>query len=389
MNPPMLRQSERGSFNRCKQRWWWDWREGLVPRSADLGPLWFGTGIHVALAAWYCGPGIKRGPEPGETWERYVADSVAYVKDMRPIGDDERVAKYVDAAALGVIMLEGYRARYGRDEHMHVIAPELTGSTEIPWPKGQNLYDVEEGDVMSVLAWTTDLVYRDLRNDWLAVEEHKTAKQISTRHLALDNQGGTYWAMATRSLRAKGLIKPKEVLRGIEYNFLRKSVPDDRPRDAEGYYVNKPVKADYVRALESHLSEARWGSEAEKEAEFARLKKLPLAGMEELAIANGLEVLGERSKIQPSALFERHMVHRTSVEQRTQLQRIQDEAFSMWPYRDGTMPLTKNPTKDCGWDCSFYQMCELQERGGNWENFKALTYRSQDPYADHRKSAEE
>ncbi len=56
--------------------------------------------------------------------------------------------------------------------------------------------------------------------------------------------------------------------------------------------------------------------------------------------------------------------------------------------RDGLLPLTKNPTRDCSWDCSHFSMCELQERGGEWKEFKARAYSVKDPYADHRKSAE-
>jgi len=382
MSVPMLRQSERGSFQRCKQRWWWDWREGLVPRHSDLGPLWFGTGIHLALAKWYTGPGTKRGVEPAETWAEYARDSLAVVKTMIHVDDEARMARYEDAASLGAKMLEGYRTLYGRDDHWSVIAPELSGSTEIPWPKGQELYDVKPSDVMAILGWTSDLVARDLIDEWLLVVEHKSAKAISTRHLALDNQGGTYWALTTRSLRERKLIGPKETLRGIEYNFLRKALPDDRPRDAEGYYVNKPVKADYIRAVGEALVAA--GREVVKP-----LEKWNLPQLQDEAERFQLVVLGERSKVQGSDLFERHMIHRTGVEQATQLKRLQAEAFEMQLYRDGSLPMTKNPTKDCGWDCSFYAMCELQERGGNWGDFRDLTYRAEDPYAAHRKAVGE
>jgi hypothetical protein len=34
-------------------------------------------------------------------------------------------------------------------------------------------------------------------------------------------------------------------------------------------------------------------------------------------------------------------------------------------------------------------MCELQEQQGDWEEFKRLAYRVQDPYLNYRKSAEE
>lgn len=368
----IVRGSERGAYLRCQARWWWGYREGLVPRSAGFDALWFGQGIHLALARWYEGPGTVRGPEPAETFTGFAEDAVAYVKTAD--ATEEEVAQYTDASVLGVAMLEGYRALYGRDDHMQVIQAEQPFSMDVPWPKGQDLYDVAAGDIMGVYAGTYDLVWRDLRNDWLVLEEHKTAKAISTRHLSIDTQGGSYWATATRSLRARGLIGPKESLRGIEYNFLRKGEPDDRPRDAQGYATNKPAKADYIH---------------EMGRDYGLTGKESLQTLVDMANNYGVKVLGERSKVQPPRLFERHMVHRTSNEQASQLRRIQSDMFTMQMSRDGTIPVSKNPTRDCGWDCKFYQMCELQERGGNWEDFKRLTYVARDPYADHRKSAEE
>lgn len=364
---------------RCPQAWWWSYREGLKPKTEQLGALWFGTGIHLALSEWYCGPGQQRGPEPAETWETFARDSYAFVKTAD--ATDEAVAKYEDACTLGIAMMEGYRKLYGRDDHMHVIAPEQTFSLELPWPTDQQLYDVQPGAVMAVHAGTFDLVYRDLRSDWLMLGEHKTAKAIMTKHLELDDQGGTYWAVATRTMRARGLIGPKEHIRGIEYNFMRKALPDDRPRDAQGYATNKPVKADYVAALP--LSALNVPALEGKDPE-----KVPLKVLEEACTQAGVTVLGERSKVQPPPHFVRHMVHRTKTEQRTQLLRIQNQALYLQAMRDGTLPVTKSPTKECSF-CEFYSMCELQERGGNWEEFRDMTYQVKDPYADHRKSTEE
>lgn len=377
MPAPIIRASERRTAMACPQRWWWSYREGLKPKSEALGPLWFGTGVHIALAKWYIGPGLKRGPEPAETWAQFAGEAVAYVKTAD--ATDEQVAKYEDAVTLGDAMLEGYRAQYGRDEHMHIISPEQTFSLELPWPLGQEVYHVQKGSVMAVHAGTFDLVYRDLRHDWLMLEEHKTAKAIMTKHLELDDQGGTYWAVATRTLRARKLIGPNEVLRGIEYNFLRKGLPDDRPRDAQGYACNKPIKADYINALTADGIIALQGKGLDKQT-------LPTLVAE--AEKAGLTVLGERSKVQPPPLFVRHMVHRTKTEQATQLRRLQDQALYLQVLRDGTLPLTKNPTRECTF-CDFYNMCELQERGGDWETFRDMTYRVEDPYADHRKSTEE
>lgn len=378
-DPPKIRASERVAFQRCPQAWWWRYREGLVPKSAPADALWFGTGVHLALALWYCGPGKKRGPEPAETWLKYAKEmELAYVRTDDV--DDETHAKYVDAAELGRVMLEGYRERYGRDEHMLVVSPERQFRLALPWPKNaSNFFAPKElVGVMAELVGTYDLVWRHADTGQFWLEEHKTARSISKHHLALDNQGGTYWATAATELQREGLI-PKGSIAGIEYNFLRKALPDDRPKDAEGYATNKPVKSDYIQALTSVGIVSVNGK---------NLDKLSLAQLEMEAKREGLLVLGSRSKIQPKPLFERVVVHRTRPERKAQLLRAQQDALHMELYRRGLMPPTKSVTKDCRW-CPYYDMCELQERGGDWRSLRDAAFRVEDPYADHRKSTDE
>jgi PD-(D/E)XK nuclease superfamily len=378
MNVPTLRTSERHSLGTCPQQWYWSWREGLVPKGRT-GPnhFWFGIGVHEALAAWYCGPGTKRGPHPVETWQRYVNGDIEYIKTKDATEED--VAQYTDALTLGATMLQGYIDLYGEDSHMDVIQPEQTFAMDIPWPDRQDVYEAEKGALLTRYVGTYDLVYRDLRTGWVVLGEHKTAKAISLDHLPMDNQGGSYWAMASQTLRSKGLIGPKERLRGIGYNFLRKGLPDERPTDAQGYATNKPEKADYIAAL-NEVGEQR-GKQISP--------KTSLTELQEIARHFGITVLGKRSKVQPAPLFVRHMVHRTSAERATQLRRIQDEAVLAQLYRDGRIPITLNPSIWNCRGCPHKAMCELKERGGNWQDFKALQYDVRDPYAEHRKSAAE
>jgi hypothetical protein len=357
----------------------------LVRKGVPSTPLWFGTGVHLALAKWYCGPGKKRGPEPAETWEKYAAEmELAYVR--MDDADEETAAKYVDARELGTIMLEGYRALYGRDEHMLVVSPERTFSLSIPWPaNAKNFWDAASVDpsiVMAELVGTYDLVWQSAVYGSYWLEEHKTAKAIMTRHLAMDNQGGTYWATATTELQREGLIPEGEFLAGIEYNFLRKGLPDGRPRDAEGYATNKPNKSHYIESLRTAECDSIGVLQS------AISEKTPLTKLQEWADQLGLEVLGDRSKVQPPPLFLRHEVHRTRPERRAQLLRAQQDALQMELFRDGLLPPTKNVTRECSW-CQFYDMCELQERGGDWESLRDIAYTVQDPYADHRKSTDE
>jgi hypothetical protein len=120
------------------------------------------------------------------------------------------------------------------------------------------------------------------------------------------------------------------------------------------------------------------------------LTKKKLDELESIAAGNHLVVLGDVSKDQPTPLFVRETLTRTRQEQRSKLDAIANETEAMNLYRDGTLGLFKNSTKDCSWDCDFYNMCELHE--GNPEDaleFRNAVFRVEDPYEAHRKSAAE
>ena len=323
---PVFRTSERGTFDTCWQKWWWAWREGLRPNTEDRTALWFGTGVHLALAEWYCGPGLKRGPHPADTFEDYVGDQVWAMN----IASEKEDAKYIDAKDLGVAMLEGYVDKYGADDSWSIIAPEQAFQVNIPNLSGKG--------ILGVYAGTFDLIYRDLTDNKIYLGEHKTAKAIRTGHLPLDNQAGSYWLIAPEILQHSGLLKKGEVIGGINYNFLKKSLPDDRPQDAFGRKLNKN---------------------------------------------------GTVSKRQPGSLFEREMVLRDQAERRSQLRRIQNELSWMNLARKYPDRITKSPSTNCEFFCEFHNMCVLHERGGNdWKEYRRAMFHREDPYADHRKSTE-
>lgn len=397
-NVPIMRTSERRDFLRCQQRWWWAWREGLRERGAasEADALWFGTGVHLALASWYCGPGAKRGPHPAETWQAYARDAMRTIKlelALESPGSfgEETEAIWVSAEELGLAMMNGYVELYGRDEHKLIISPEQTFDLPVPWPTDQSVFEVKpnpDGSMPWLIRYvgTFDDVWRHADTGWLMLDEHKTAKSISLDHLPLDPQAGSYWAVATRTLRSKGLIGPREHLKGIEYNFMRKGKPDTRPRDREGYYCNKPTKQRYIEDLTGLENPDERGCRLNA----ADLKKLKLPELEALARRCEFTVLGERSKVQPAPLFVRHEVLRTRQESVTQLHRMQQEALSMAVLRAGILPPLKNPSRECnmgGFRCPYYEMCELHEQGADISRFKRAAFQQRDPYADHRKDA--
>lgn len=365
-----LRTSERRDFKRCPQRWSWGWRYGLKPKGEPSIHLWFGIGIHEVLAHWYCGPGKKRGAKPLQVWDDYIGESLRYVRTIPWEGAEYSEQKYVEAGELGRSMLVHYFDTYGTDKNCNMISPEQTFQVyiELLDEKGKKTGKYIEYD------GTFDGVYRD-EDGKLWLWEHKTAATIRTSHLQMDDQAGSYWAVASSTLQAQGLIKKGEKLEGIMYNFLRKALPDDRPENQYGQKTNKPVKADYLAAIEG--------------AGLELIAKNPtLAVLQDIADEHKLKVLGEVSKNQPPPHFLREPVTRTPSERNTQINRIGSEASVMEQFRKKLLPLYKNPTNDCSWDCTFFELCKLQETyPRDADEFLEAAFYAQDPYADHRKSA--
>lgn len=370
-----IRNSERGTLDRCPQQWWWAWRDGLRPKETPK-PFWFGTAIHEALAHYY-GPGKKRRKDYIDKF-RESADMEAEYMRVQVAGMDEDA--FVEARTLGETMLKGYVTQWEGDRHWDVIATEQV--FEIPvkyeWDDHNHWLKtlMESAGINTHYFYvngTFDGVFYDLSDKKYKLMEHKTAASISIGHLPMDNQAGTYWMVAQFVGHDQGWLPKGKNITEITYNFLRKAMPDERPKDKFGYATNKPIKIHYIEAL------ATRGIQPPKSA--------TLAVLEDLASANGLVVLGDRSKVQPPPLYERHAVRKTTSMRKMQLNRIRQEVLRMNAYVVGALEITKAPSRDhCGF-CAFREMCELHESGAGWTEFRNALYRVTDPYADHRKSA--
>jgi PD-(D/E)XK nuclease superfamily len=326
---PILSTSERSSFLRCPWQWWHKYRMGYAPKGETADALWFGTGIHIALAEWYQ-KGKRRGPHPAETFDTWCAGEIRDIKAAYAQGDWEEGsfddAKYEDAHDLGVDMLEGYVDKYGKDEHWHIIAVETVFRVRV----------VREGKPVAIFRSAWDGVFRDLRDGEIWVLENKSAKAIQTNYLEHDNQGGSYFAVASAVLRSRGILGPDEKIAGVMYNFLRKSLKDDRPQNETGAYLNMD---------------------------------------------------GSVSKKQPPPRFVRFPIDRSPGEVEGQMTRMANEVFVMNGVRSGAIPLLKNKTRDCTW-CEFSGPCKADDRGS--PAYQALLdqhYVQSDPYDHYQKSA--
>ena len=365
---PILRTSERSTFKKCVWRWLQEYRYGYKPRGIQADALWFGIGIHNALAEWYL-KGKRRGPHPADTWEAWCGDEIAWAKSYLTDTFEEPV--WLDARDLGTAMLEGYVDQWGKDPKWHIIAVEQPFEIAIRRDR--------QTAVIFKSRW--DGVFRDLETGLILLLESKTATQIATAYLEMDDQGGSYWAVAGRVLRANGVLKRGEEIGGIQYNFLRKAMPDERPMNSQGLRTNNPTREHYIRALRSVRIE--FVEQSSPKSGPIPVDKAKLADLQVAASFANLQVLGDISKSQPPPLFIRpDPIMRNQGEIATQLQRITDEVQWMNAVRDGTLPAIKTPTRDCP-RCPFWGPCTLHEQGSDsYLTLLESNYTQEDPYVD-------
>lgn len=362
---PLLRTSERTTYKRCPWQWYQSYERGLTPVNPRQDARWFGTGIHLCKAEWYI-PGRKRGRDMHETWDEYAQDTYVTVAAQGLI-DDEWKREHLDANELAHAMIDGHLATYGEDDNWEVIAAEQRFSVLIPDPRSEY-----KGKAVTRYIGTIDLIVRELDTGEVWLDDTKTASRIYTHHLTLLEQPTAYVAVGTHTLREQGLIGPEERVRGIIFDFMRKGLPDNRPINAEGLRCNKPLKKHYEESLSAIEGfNPKW----------------TLVQMEVFAANHGVTVYGDVSKDQGTPLFLREKIEKTPKECARQIRRIGEEALHMKAIRAGELPILKTPQDNCNW-CDFFELCELDESGGDTEYFEEGAFTRRDPYGDHRDGAD-
>lgn len=330
---PVITSSERSDFKRCPKRWYWKWRRGLIPRMRTFGALDLGAWVHSALEAWY-GPGKKRRGSLSELFESIAQLDINSSIELRKANTDA-VNKADELVALGIEMTKAYQSYYTNDRGLSIV------DTEIPL---EYTFSNDSGLIVAAHKIKPDGVVIDQNDDvWLI--EHKTAKSIQTEHLVIDDQARPYGAMAERPLRKLGIIQKGQRFRGILYNFLRKALPDLRPQNEKGQYLNKDRSV---------------------------------------------------SKRQPPAFFVRKKITMTDQQKRVTLARLADEVFNI---TEKTLQLrikdidpdriSKTPHKSCVRTCQFFTMCVAEDSGMDIRDMERLMFRREDPYLYHKESTED
>lgn len=366
--PMMLRNSERAAFKKCRHRWQWTYLEGRQAIEAGKA-LRFGDLVHRSLEPYYK-KGRRRGPHPATTFERlYHEEAKALGEQGFDVFSDD---KWESALDLGIGMLNGYVDKYAEhDKEFEVIASEQTFQLPVTVRENPLTGERLKRPFTFIVVGTFDGVWRRLSTKRLLFKEFKTATAINLDGLALDEQAGLYWTYGPKALRLAKLLGPKQLPGEIMYTFLRKAIPDpDAHYNEYGHKLNKPSK-------EALLND------------FADRGKVPKSKLVDDMIAeigDRAWLLGEVSKVQPSAYFERTPVYRDQTDRERVHARVVAEALDILAARDGKLPLYKNPgplhMPNCR-GCDVRDACEVHETGGDWAPVLAMTMTDWNPYAAH------
>lgn len=362
---PILRTSERNDFKRCPWLWQETWGKGYGTRRVPTWS-WFGSSIHTGLETRYP-VGVKRG-KVGDMIDAFVAavgeeTGRIWTENPNAILDEEEV---VDAIELGKAMLIGYVQKFGEDTEWEVIHTEQPFQINVPHP-------TKPGKNIVVYAGMWDLLARNRRTKEFWLWDHKTRKSFpsSWEFYDINDQGGSYLWVAPEVLRHLGIFGKKDRIEGLVFNALKKTMPDSRPRDAQGRATNKPVKAHYEAAL--------------SDAGVASPSRATIAHLHLLAEQAGLTVLGDVSARQQGDLFHRVEVYRSPQERVKQGQRVQAEALAMSLVRSGKLPAWKTPTEDCV-RCKIFEYCQADEASTEeGKEIKSMLLMPRDYYSDHRR----
>jgi hypothetical protein len=284
-----IHASDRATFKRCRRRWDWSspMRNNLVSR-ADLSgvvlPLWFGSGVHWALAQYY-NPTLQRDPvesfiywyelvmhggyvpyehqelleitydrkplrrESAEWWQ------VRGLADILPTSDLE---PFEEHRLLGIGMLEYYRDYAARNDNFAVICEEHTFSIPVLADDGRPVYHIDPRDDEEKqvhLRGTQDAIIQDLETGQFGILEHKTAVRIDEdyhRKLEKDEQCTTY--MYAAELEAKLYDLEYENISFVLYNALRKTYPKPPTELKSGIFsTNRQTESTTPELLEQFI----------------------------------------------------------------------------------------------------------------------------------------
>ena len=307
--------TEISAWKSCRLYHSFSYTRALAPAKPSVGALWFGTGIHVALATYY-----KYGTPPVDNWNRWF--------------EREKQIALVDI----------YDSERDRIEGFNDLGREMMASY-LPYAQandGWEVVDVEKPITFEIFPGvefkgSLDLLVR--KNGKLWIVDHKTCSSfIDPEQLVFDPQMAYYLWLVWKVYN--------EVPGGAIYSMLRKAIPAEPMLVYGGTALSKAkgidtTPAKYLAAIERNGFNA----------------------------SDYTEVL---ARISRNEFFRRETVIRSARELKIFDQQILDEIREMTRV---DLPIYPTPTRDCVWSCSYSDLCRARLTGGDVEFTIQANYR--------------
>lgn len=350
-----IHTSDRLMYRRCRRKAQLAsklWR-GLQPVRPN-SVLWLGSGVHKGIERYY---GYSE--DPTAVFTGWADESIAKIKKEEGLLNAE-LDKFNETIEMGVGVLEHYKqfAKQYDDFNVYVF-PDGTPAVEILFevpildPDGNHLHARFEQpqvgmtteqllfldangyvDIPVYYGGRIDLIVEDIYGD-LWIFDHKTCKTFGDwTKLQLDTQVGSYiWAI-------QQLVPDlNKHVRGVIYNGLKKTLPKapELLKSGKGFSVNKAQSTTYQVYAQTLLDNG--------------------ISLDDPKYTEMLSHLLQQDEVTNDSItnkfFKRQKIRRSPEEVQSIGEQIYEEAVDMI----GTQFFYPNPTRDCSWDCDFYDVC--------------------------------
>lgn len=418
----LVSNSELRTFKRCRRKWWLAWYRGLKPRvESPVGALAIGGRVHRALREKYV-PAGQTPVDPRDALEVFITrDWTTVTETYRTNGLEvplELRKKFVAEADLERAMIEGYvdwLAETGEDSELEVIAPETYLEAEvtsdlIPFKSRTKLigkldvrayrrrdgakFFIDHKTVSDMRSAVATLPLDEQMQYYMLLEYlHAEAARSTESSQSLDSEAGVPGTQPSETVAVSLLSgdgddgggqprlgssppgrEPREQLAGkLDGGTPGLSLITSQQRsEASALHSGAPTKDQRgSKTTESRDSEV--DSRVARQAQRDTAREIPRFAGTVTALYNMLRKVKRTVTAQPP-FYQRAFVHHNwrtlqSFYERTlstiEDMRLAEEALQRgnehqrWAY--------PNATKDCRWDCPFFQACSMFDDGSRVE----------------------
>lgn len=326
----IIRTSDRANFKRCRRKW--DFESGLRRnRTPAERPsyFWIGTGGHFAMEDWH---GHNYYGSPIKAFEAYCNASIEAGRHHRIQPPDD----FDEQKAMGLGIMQHYLDWCTtRDPYKTVWIngePQVEVKCQIEMPVNSPHYD------KVIYQVTLDRLVEIGGEYWIL--DWKFFKAFNSTPLDWHGQLSAYiWAAQT--------MWDVPIAGGILHEF-KKQLPND-PRILQNGTISG--------AKDQLTSHAKY-----KQA------LLDMHGSVNASPAKNIECLNTLASMETEHM-DRFIKRTSTTRNRQQLEAEGSQIMmELEEMLNPDLPLYTNPTKDCGWDCSFADICLMMNRDDDWED---------------------